>query len=323
MNANVREEFRTTAGVDPLSLFQGGPQENLRAFLDYRAGLARRLQAEWIGIVSRPNLDLVLSHVDDRFDTRMRDLIGADAASVLPMLERHDFTFLVEDPATIWHLGPERYPQIAARYQPLTSHPEKLAIDINVVERYQDVYPTKQQTGVELFELLHVASAAFPRVALYFENSILAPDLPLISAAASSVIKAEQDGPRLVIDSRQGIGLPWRGPAVVDGRPWPMRDATMLWLAPGAHVIEHTSRDVSAHLVDFNGDLQSASAVPDGVEFAYASPSRAIAVVDVRPARLEVDGSPMQPPVLESGAKWAILLPRGQHLVTLFGMRVP
>ena len=325
MNSNVREDFRKTAGFDPLSLFQGGalPEEKLRAFLDYRAGLTRRLQAEWIGIVSRPNLDLVLTHVDDRFDTRMRDLIGADAAAVLPMLERSDFTFLVEDPATIWHLGPERYPQIAARYQPLTSYLEKLAIDINVVERYQDVYPTKQQTGVELFELLHVASAAFPRVALYFENSILAPDLPLLSAAASSVIKVERDGPRLVVDSRQGVGLPWRGPAVVDGRAWPMRDATMLWLAPGPHVVEHASRDVAVHLVDFNGDLQSASAVPDGVEFAYASTSRVIATVDVRPARLEIDGSPMQAPVLDSGSKWAVLLPRGQHLISILASDSP
>jgi len=29
----------------------------------------------------RPNLDLALTHVDDRFDTGMRDAIGADAAA--------------------------------------------------------------------------------------------------------------------------------------------------------------------------------------------------------------------------------------------------
>ena len=98
---------------------------------------------------------MVLTHVDDRFDTRMHDLIGADAARVLPLLDQHDFTFLIEDPATIWNLGPQRYPQIAARYQPLTSHSNRLAIDINIVERYQDVYPTKQQTGTELFQLVH------------------------------------------------------------------------------------------------------------------------------------------------------------------------
>ena len=41
--------------------------------------------------------------------------------------------------------------------QPLTPRSDKLAIDINVVERYQDVYPTKQQTGTELFQLVHLA----------------------------------------------------------------------------------------------------------------------------------------------------------------------
>ena len=64
----------------------------------------------------------------------------------------------------------------------ITPRQDKLAIDINVVERYQDVYPTKQQTGAELFQLVHLAAASFPRVALYFENSILAPDLPLLAS---------------------------------------------------------------------------------------------------------------------------------------------
>ena len=170
----------------------------------------------------------MLTHVDDRFDTRMRDLIGADASRVLPLLDQHDFTFLIEDPATIWNLGPQRYPQIAARYQPLTQHTDHLAIDINIVERYQDVYPTKQQTGTELFQLVHLAAQAFPRVALYFENSILTPDLPLLaSAAATATItmdKAEQNGSRLIIDSRHGVGVSWQGPAFVNGHLWPVRD---------------------------------------------------------------------------------------------------
>ena len=71
----------------------------------------------------------------------MRDSIGADAARVLPLLDTHSFTFLIEDPATVWHLGPERYPAIAERYRALTPHKDKLAIDLNIVERYQNVYP--------------------------------------------------------------------------------------------------------------------------------------------------------------------------------------
>src|SRR5581483_3059414 len=238
MNNDVRRSFTQSAGFDPITLFQGTPDAaKLRAFLDFRAELARKQESRWIGEIEalrrkRPDMDLVLTHVDDRFDNRMRDLIGADAGKVLPLLEQHDFTFLIEDPATIWNLGPKRYPQIAERYRPLTERFEKLAIDINIVERYQDVYPTKQQTGAELFQLLHLAAGSFPRVALYFENSILAPDLALLPAAASSVDKLDQASGKLVVESKLGVGIPWTGPALVNGKVWPIRDERTLWLPP-------------------------------------------------------------------------------------------
>src|SRR5207302_6418805 len=185
-----------------------GKSKDMKRFLDFRADLAARQQRTWIGEIetirkTRPHLDLTLTHVDDRFDTTMREKIGADASRVLPMLAEHDFTFLIEDPATIWNLGPQRYPQIAARYAPLTSAREKLAIDINIVERYQDVYPTKQQTGAEMFELVHTAANSFPRVALYFEYSISRHDLPLLSSAAAGVDKASQANGKLAVESRR------------------------------------------------------------------------------------------------------------------------
>ncbi len=206
-----------------------------RKFLDFRAGLARRMQEEWIAEVetsrrARPELDLVLTHVDDRFDTGMRDAIGADAARVLPLLDTRSFTFLIEDPATVWHLGPERYSAIAERYRALTPHKDKLAIDLNIVERYQNVYPTKQQTGTELFQLVHRAAASFARVALYFENSLLPPDLQLLPSAAAAVSRIERMGPKTVVDSAGGVGIPWTGGAKVDGQFWPVQDDETLWL---------------------------------------------------------------------------------------------
>jgi hypothetical protein len=120
MNEDVRGLFRQAHGFDPLELFQSRKDAgSLRAFLDFRAGLARRMQQDWMGEIgalrsSKPNLDLTLTHVDDRFDTGMKDAIGADAARVLPLIAERDFTFLIEDPATIWNLGPQRYPEIAA-----------------------------------------------------------------------------------------------------------------------------------------------------------------------------------------------------------------
>jgi hypothetical protein len=324
MNSDVRSEFQRLHGFDPLTLFAPGKTDaaQLATFLDYRAELAGRQQEEWIGKIegireSKPNLDFVLTHVDDRFDTRMRNLIGADAARVLPLLDRHDFTFLIEDPATIWNLGPERYPKIAEKYQPLTKQTAKLAIDINIVERYQDVYPTKQQTGTELFELVHVAAKAFPQVALYFENSILAPDLPLLASAAATVDKMQQDGRRLIVDSPYGVGIPWQGPALVNGRLWPVHDQTTLWLPAGPIVVELAAKDPALRMLDFNGNLRSAAVSATGLEFSYQSNARAAAVLNKRPLKLEVDGSSSGQPILESGPNFVVLLPRGQHVVAI------
>ena len=329
MNNDVRAEFQAASGIDPLELFNPkSPQyyntsaDGMARFLTFRADLARRQQAEWIAQVedirkTKSWLDLTLTHVDDRFDSTMREKIGADTSKTLPLLAQHDFTFLIEDPATIWHFGPQRYPQIAARYQALTPRTEKLAIDINIVDRYQDVYPTKQQTGSELFALLHVAAAAFPRVAVYFENSILPPDLPLLPSAAAAVQRAERTGEKLpgdklIVESRQGVGAQWSGPALVDGRPWPVASDTVVWLPSGSHSIQPAAVKPVLRLIDLNADLHSAMAIASGIEFTYRSSARALANFETLPASLQIDGIESHPVTLGN----VVMLPRGQHVVT-------
>jgi hypothetical protein len=322
MNDDVRAQFKSAAGFDPIELFQSRKDpESQRAFLDFRAKLARDMQQEWLAEleklrVKRSSLDIVLTHVDDRLDTSMRDAIGADSAQVLPLLDRQSFTFLVEDPATVWNLAPQRYEEIAKRYRPLTSRPDRLAIDLNIVDRYQNVYPTKQQTGCELFQVVHSAAGAFNQVALYFENSILAPDLPLLPASAAIVTRAEGVGPKLVVDSPRGVAVRWSGAALVDGRPWPALGDSLLLLPAGAHSVEASSQPLPAtRLTSFNGELTSAQLLNErAIEVSYRSTARAIAVLNRKPVRLELDGAEV--PVERAGAT-AVFLPRGQHIVTI------
>jgi hypothetical protein len=291
------------------------PDFGSRAALDHRADLVFQMQQDWLGEVeqsrrAKPHLDIVLTHIDDRFDTSIRDALGADAARVLPLLENHNFTFLVEDPATVWNQGPQRYPAIAERYQALTPHKDKLAIDLNIVERYQNVYPTKQQTGSELFQLVHHASASFPRVALYFENSLLPPDLKLLPSAAATVTRIEPLGSKLIIESRSTVGVAWKGPAKVDDLPWPARDDETIWLPAGAHTIEAApALPTGPRLLYLNADLKSARiAAPDTLEFTYQSQARAIALFDRPVRKMLIDGE---------DAPLDLLLPRGQHVVTV------
>jgi len=245
----------------------------------------------------------------------MRDAIAADAARVLPLLDAHSFTFLIEDPATVWNLGAQRYQAIAERYRTLTPHRDKLAIDLNIVDRYQSVYPTKQQTGTELFQLVHQAAANFQRVALYFESSLLPPDLNLLPSAAATVTRIDRVGTKTVVESAAGVGLPWKGAALVDDLPWPAADGETVWLPPGSHALEPAREEDCVHLVRLNGDLQAARRVnASTVEFSYQATARAIAVFDRRPLAIQIDGGG-EP--LEFAGPRTILLPRGQHIVTI------
>jgi hypothetical protein len=322
MNPDVRAGFRSRYGFDPIELFgQRKDERSRRAFLQYRADLTRRMQEEWLDQMeearrTKPYLDLALTHVDDRFDPNIRDAIGADAARVLPLLEKHSFTFLIEDPATVWSLGPQRYATIASHYAELTRQRDRLAIDLNVVERYQDVYPTKQQTGAELFQMVHLASASFARLALYFESSLQPADLTLLSAAAANVKRVVTEGSRITLHSEKGVGVPWAGGApVLDGNPWPLYDKDVAWLPPGTHTIQAGGDESLPAIRYLNADLRSAHVLDSGtVEVSYQSSSRALVILDRAPTELKVNGRPS--PVSLAGPH-TMFLPAGSNTVRI------
>ena len=66
-------------------------------------------------------------------------------------------------------------------------------------------------------------------------------------------------------------------------------------------------------MLDFNGELKSAKVVPNGLEFAYSSTARAMATLEHTPRKLEIDGAEVKPEMTGN----VLILPRGQHLVTL------
>jgi hypothetical protein len=91
----------------------------------------------------------------------------------------------------------------------------------------------------------------------------------------------------------------------------------MLWLPAGPNVAEPAPKDPALRIVDFNGDLRSASVTSDGLRFSYGSSARALALLNVRPRKVEIDGHRNDPKLRESGTGFILTLPRGQHLVQL------
>jgi len=81
--------------------------------------------------------------------------------------------------------------------------------------------------------------------------------------------------------------------------------------------VEAVTATPSIRLLDFTGELMSAEALPNGLEFAYRASARALAVLDRRPGKLEIDGVQIEPRIIHTEDRYVLFLPRGQHVVTL------
>ena len=154
-------------------------------------------------------------------------------------------------------------------------------------------------------------------MALYFENSIRAQDVRWLASAAAVVERYQQDGANVIIQASHPVGVRWRGPAQVDGRPWPAQDDETVWLPAGSHRVGPSAAKPAVRLMDFTGDLNSATSSARGLEFTYRSAGRAYAVLDQRPREVRIDGALARPNFLEYSFRVTLALPAGRHLVRI------
>ncbi len=315
--------FSGASGFDPIELFGSAQGRRIaQAFLDFRAELARRMQEEWLAEMEgaardqKPHLDLVLTHVDDRFDTGMRDAIGADAARVLPLLDTAQLH--VPDRGS----GHGLEPGAAALPGDRGAVPRADAASRAAGHRYRTssigirmFIPPSNKPARNCSNWCIMPRANFARVALYFENSLLAPDLSLAAfgCGGSDALRAPSER-RWWIESSTEVGVPWHGPAMVDGMPWPAADGSTLWLPAGSHSIEPGAVPAAPALLRLSGGLKSARVLGAGrIELLVLIPLP--------------EPSPFwtRSPSLSRWMAWpakirstpVLFLPRGQHVVTI------
>ncbi len=80
----------------------------------------------------------------------------------------------------------------------------------------------------------------------------------MLPSAAAVVSRIERMGPKTVVDSASGVGIPWVGGAKVDGQLWPVQDNETLWLPPGPHAIEPVPHFAGPRLLQLTGELKAA-----------------------------------------------------------------
>jgi len=89
-------------------------------------------------------------------------------------------------------------------------------------------------------------------------------------------------------------------------------------VAAGKRIAETAPDSSLPHVLDFNGELRSAERTDDStIELSYENSSRALVLIDRKPTRLEIDAAGAALTFLPCDKCYSLLLPRGQHLVTI------
>ena len=337
MNRAARQEFARRGGFDPQKLFvESSPRywrkdpAALDAFFAYRRDKVVEFHERLMGLLAsarrrKPGLDLVLTLVDALYDTTMHDRIAIDPERITRLVVKDAFALQVEDPYTLWALGPERYARIASDYRRLIGPAGRLSIDINVVPRGEEVVPTSQQTGLELYRLVSEARRAFPKVCVYSEGTIYPLDFSLLPNALAATASVQPQGRGAVlVESGDGVELATgHGPRAVrvDGVPWPaLRERTVL-VPKGRHLVEWQDgapEGGAMRLREITAVLLDAKAGKDFLSVRYASPARAFLTLSFRPARAEVDGSPAAVAVEAAEHGFVVTAPPGEHTLNVF-----
>ena len=340
---SARRDFQRRYGFDPTRLFdQRSPyfwRVNplaRRWFEQFRVDWVVRFHERFLSLAdavarSRPyGFEVIVTVLDSLSAPELRRSIGIDVTRILKLRDRYDFTLAVEDPQAMWSLPPDRYERIGRAYRAVVGDPRRLLIDVNVVPfraSGTDGFATAQQTGVELHQLLRSAVRHADRVLLYAESTIFAWDLAAVPYALASVARKQGDAGRWIIEAPSPVVLEVGDDVdevLLDGRPWPAFFRGAALIPRGRHEVtvregisRYWGRPEGLRLLKVSADLLSARSVGQDLEFEYEAFAPALVVVNARPDKIVVDGRAGISSAVPGDDGYAILLPRGRHVVSI------
>lgn len=342
MGPSTRTAFRALGGFDPAQLFvPESPyywKHNPAALKKFEAYRSQRVLAWHRALLDRVtpvakerDLEMIVTMLDSLHSRTLTRDTGVESHQILSLMDQFPFTLQVEDPAHLWAESPERYKRFTDSYLNLVRDRRRLMFDINVVpDRDTSRSPSPSQTllGIELAHSLHFASTASGRAAIYSESTLPFEDLEVLSRVLANTARIERRWDTWHTESDRSILLAAPGPWQnfrVDGKVWPGWGENEVLVPVGSHGISPAqagfrlvdSSVLDIRLLRFTGNLDTLVPTSRGLEFAYNSYLRTMALFNRRPFEIRVDGHLYEdPPVLYSG-RWSVRLPRGQHRVEI------
>jgi uncharacterized protein YdaL len=344
MHSSAREEFRRLSGFDPALLLDPVSgyywKKNPGAwklFENYRVDALVRFHEEFLKTirevqVDKPDLDVVVTVMDNLGNPELRANLGVDVRRVVALQSGYRFTLQVEDPQSEWSKDPRRYKQMAERYRGVIGGDAGLMLDLNILQFRDEkkpptLFPTLVQTGIESYEMVHSAASGADRVSIYSESSIRPQDLRMMSFAASaraSLRKIPGGGWKLDTPFPVVMQLPREYSALRTGEGERITsDRGMFFIPAGNYTLygETQSADpfstapTGGRILSISGELIHLENSNRSVTFSYNSDSRCAVSFSHRPFAMFVDGKEIEVNPLSGYRRFSVLLPGGTHTV--------
>ena len=340
-NENVRRDFISREGFDPLNLFDSGSpyfwQGNAGArarFEQFRSDIVTNWHREILELLmplcQQKDWELVITMLDSLHSPTLQRDTGVDSNQILDLMKKYPFTLQVEDPAEFWTQSPDRYSAFVETYLKRVPDRRRLVIDLNIIPNRMVInssLPTAPQTGMEFAQMLYHAAKASGRVAVYAESTLAVQDFEIMDLvlAATTEIKQHPDRLQVLTPYTAMVRMDSQRSYQLDRQPWPFVEEGQVIVPPGRHEI--TERKGRLSFLDWNqlkltlkgiqAELLRGESTRHGLRFHYAGITRTIARLSRQPQQIVLDGKPLiSKPILSQG-EWLIILPPGEHEVEI------
>ncbi|MBS3819475.1 DUF2334 domain-containing protein [bacterium] len=319
--ASVRERFKEKHGFDPLSLFDPSSEfywkkdpQSFRQFESFRSTLAfdyvKALleMLEEVKSSKKSYLEVILSYDEGRKNS------GLKLEEIKDLKRKFGFQLQLLPEKDPWSLPEEEFDLI------------QLSVSPSGKKSFIPQAPTSYPTGTAFYNQIHKFIHNHQRFTLFSENSLYEIDtkmLPFVFASQSSekwtdeglVLHSIHSGEILFSD--ETLDHVW-----IDGNPAGSFYKNHLIIPVGEHLLtpqkESSQRLKSeTRITHFSGDLLKSEANRKGIEIEYRADKRVVLVLNEKPRSIQVleEWSQIEPQKSSQG--WSILLPRGEHSVSI------